>query len=327
MLEGFRAVFRQPAVGLAEIAWRWSFGAAAMLLATLGFLEYLDTLPVSRSQLFLLHSRQPFLISHAIGQIFRGSAPRLVAAAIVVAVALGVVWIVIASFGRATTLRVLLEHSQCSEQDSVNARGKSESTLSSLMGLNFLRVAVFLAAVVAGVGAVVLAGIVSPSDDPSPGVAFLVFVVVVAMVGLTWSVANWLLSLAAIFVVRDGQDAFGAVTAAADLCLARPGPVFSIGAWFGLAHGGAFLLATAIVAMTLMFASLLPGRLVLTAVVLITLVYFLVADFLYVGRLAAYVSMIEGIDSMASGGNGDGPTLPRFLPMNLRRKPGLMPMN
>src|SRR5713226_5754859 len=111
-LEGFRAIFRQPSFGLAEIAWRWSFGVAAGLLLTFSFLEYLDTLPVTRGELFLLRTHHPILISQAITHIFRGSAPRVVVAAIVLALALAVAWIVIASLGRAVTVKALLDYFQ-----------------------------------------------------------------------------------------------------------------------------------------------------------------------------------------------------------------------
>src|SRR5216684_4468161 len=100
-LEGFRAIFRRPSFGLAEIAWRWSFGVAAGLLLTFSFLEYLDTLPVTRGELFLLRTHHPVLISQAIAHIFRGSAPRVVAAGIVLTLTLAVAWIGIASLAAA----------------------------------------------------------------------------------------------------------------------------------------------------------------------------------------------------------------------------------
>ena len=39
-LEGFRAAFRRPSLTFAEIAWRWSFGAAAVALFAFALLEY-----------------------------------------------------------------------------------------------------------------------------------------------------------------------------------------------------------------------------------------------------------------------------------------------
>lgn len=70
-LEGFRAILRRPSFGLAEIAWRWSFGAAAGLLLIFSFFEYLDTLPVSQGDLLLLRTSQPVLVSRAVVHIFR----------------------------------------------------------------------------------------------------------------------------------------------------------------------------------------------------------------------------------------------------------------
>ncbi len=301
-LEGFRAIFRRPSFGLAEIAWRWSFGVAAGLLLTFSFLEYLDTLLVTRGELFLLRTHHPILISQAIAHIFRGSAPRVVVAAIVLALALAVAWIVIASLGRAVTVKALLDYFQeRGAETRPNTpplrfwRGREENRrLRSLAGLNFLRVGVTLAAVVGFRGALLLAGFALPKADPSPGSAVLIFLMLVMFVGLAWSAVNWFLSLAAIFVVGEGRDAFGAVTAAVDLCRCRTGPVFAAATWFGLGHLVAFVLATSVVAFPLAFAGVLPAGVVLGGVLLVTLLYFAVVDFLYMGRLAAYVCVVEG---------------------------------
>src|SRR5271155_4597963 len=109
-LEGFRTMLSRPSFGLAEVAWRWSFGAAASLLLAFSFFEYLDTLPVSKSDLFLLRTSQPVLISRAVLHIFRGSAFRVLNATIVLALTLAAAWIVVASLGRAATLKALLAH-------------------------------------------------------------------------------------------------------------------------------------------------------------------------------------------------------------------------
>ena len=300
-LEGFRAIFRQPSFGLAEIAWRWSFGAAAGLLFTFSFLEYLDTLPVSRGELFLLRTHHPVLISQAIVHIFRGSAPRAAAATIVLALALVVAWIGIASLGRAATVRALLDYLRESSTglpaDRTAGGGRPHPVffrLRSLVGLNFFRVGVTLAAAVSCLGALLLAGFASPKADPSPGSAVLIFLTLVMFVGLAWAVVNWFLSLAAMFVVRDGRDTFSAVAAAVDLCRFRTGPVFAAATWFGLGHVVAFMVASSVVAFPLAFAGVLPAGVVLGGVLLVTLLYFAVVDFLYVGRLAAFVFIVEG---------------------------------
>jgi len=299
-LEGFRAILRRPSLGLAEIAWRWSFGAAGTALVTFALLEYLDTLPVTRGDLILLRTRHPALIGQAIQHIFKGSALRLVEAVIVLAVASAIAWIVIAALARAATLKALLgyfreydQHAPGRESPGAD-RGETENwRLRSLFGLNSLRVGVTLAAALGCLAALLAGGAVSPDNDPSPASAFFVTVCVVMLVWLAWSVVNWFLSVASVFVVAEGRDALGAMTAAVDLCRSRWGAIFAAGTWFGLAHIVAFIVATTVVAFPMGLATMLPAGVTLGGVLLVTLLYFAVADFLYVGRLAAYVAILK----------------------------------
>ena len=76
-IEGFRCVLRMPSLPLAEVAWRWSFGAAASVLIGLGVFEYLDTLPVSPGDLLMLRTGHPLLVANALSHIARGSGLRL----------------------------------------------------------------------------------------------------------------------------------------------------------------------------------------------------------------------------------------------------------
>jgi hypothetical protein len=292
-LEGFRAILRRPSFGLAEIAWRWSFGAAAGLLLLFAFVEYLDTLPVSKGDLLLLRTSQPLLISRAVLHIFRGSAFRVVETAVVLVLTLGAAWILVASSARAATLEALLAHFRQAGVSTSCHKQKESWRLRSLFGLNFFRLSATVAATVGCFAAVLLGGAVSKPTDPAPGSVLLIILTVTMLVWLAWSTLNWFLSLAAIFVVADGQDTFGAITAAVDLCQTRPGSVFAAGTWFGLAHLTAFVVASSVVAFPLGFAAVLPASVVLGGVLLITLLYLAVTDFLYIGRLAAYLAMVE----------------------------------
>ena len=296
-LEGFRVMLRRPSFGLAEIAWRWSFGVACWLLLAFSFFEYLNTLPVTRGDLLLLRSRQSRLISQAFSHIFRGSGFRALETIMVLAVALAIGWIAIASFSRAATIKALLSYFREAEnlpeaQPGIPNR-KAEGRLSSLFGLNFFRVTATLAATVGCLAALLLGGAVSPASNPAPGSAFLVFLSVILLVWLVWAVMNWFLSLAAVFVVVEGRDTLGAIASAVALCRNHAGAVFAAGTWFGLAHIVAFVLATSVVAFPLGLAGVLPAGIVLGGVLLVTLLYLVVADFLYVGRLAAYVAILE----------------------------------
>ena len=281
-------MLRRPSFGLAEVSWRWGFGGAASALLAVSFLEYLNTLPVTAGDLFLLRSRQPALISQAIAHILRGSAPRLVHVVIILALLLAVGWTILATLGRAVTAKALLRSLYHGEFR------PSTFSIRSLAGLNFLRVGAALAALVGCFGASLLGGMASSDTDPSPGVAFVIFLAVLAMVGLAWACLNWFLSLASLLVVTDGRDAFGAMANAVGLCRERFWPVLAASSWFGLAHGVAYFVFTSIVGVPLMFAAVLPVRLVIAGVLMVSLGYFFVVDFLYIGRMGAYLHIING---------------------------------
>jgi hypothetical protein len=325
-IEGFRTIFRLPALGLAEIAWRWSFGFALTALFAFSFREYLSTLPVTASEMFLLRTGQPVLVLQAISRILQGSAPRVVVSIIVISLALTLAWIMLASLGRAAVLKTLLDHfrnlDHFKNEDNPTPR---RWRLSSLIGLNFLRAASVLAALASLVGAVVVAGAASSETNPAPGSAMLIFWMLTMFTGFAWAMLNWFLSLAAIFVVSDGRTSFGALKAVADLWRSRTGAVIAVSAWFGAAHSVAFVIASSVVAFPLAFIQLIPGPMVLGGIIFLSLVYFAIADFLYVGRLAAYVFLIEFPESTQPSAIGTQPARPASDDDILSDIPGLVP--
>jgi hypothetical protein len=306
--DGFRAAFRRPSLTLAEIMWRWAVGATAAVLFFFGLFEYLRTLPVTNGELLFLRTRHPYLVAEALARIFRGSLNRAVIAGMLATLMLTVLWIVAASVGRMATVRGLLDYFRRDLAGRVSAGGilldgerdiasnvstNDRNSLAVLLRLNFLRVAVTLAAVFGFVGASILAGFASPATNPQPGLAFFLFLPMAALICWVWWSLNWLLSLAGIFAVRDKEDAVGALVAAVALCRERTGPVFAVSTWTGLAHLVAFVGASVVASMPLGFAGVVPWRLVVAVMILVTLAYFAVADWLYMARLAGYVCIAE----------------------------------
>jgi len=288
-IEGFRVAFRRPSFAFAEIMWRWSYGAAVLALLGFSFLEYLDTLPVSQRDLFLLRTRQPGLIARALSHILAGSGLRFIAASIVLALALSFAWVVVASFGRAITLKNLLNYFWDNQPADFLA-----FRIRPLFGLSFLRVVSLLAAIVGTIGAMLLGGMASSQKDPSPGIVVLVFITVAILVWGAWAMMNWLLSVASVFVAARGADTFGAIASAVDLCRDRLGAVLAVGFWFGMAHVVALSVASSVVAFPLAFVGVLPGAMVFAGVLFSSLLYFAIADWLYLGRIAAYMWIVEG---------------------------------
>ncbi len=247
---------------------------AACLLAIVSVLGYLNAVPISWHEQLLVQSGEPLLALAGVAHALRGSALRFTAGMIVTGTAVAVLWIFGAALGRLITLRALLPE----------ARGRFRS----LLGLSFLRAGLFLAALLSAVGALMLAASPGPAGGAAPRVVFAALLI--ACVWLVWALLNWLLSLAAIFVAGDQQDTFGAVGAAADLIGSKFGDVVLTSLPFVLLH---YLALGAAIASGVLIFDLMTrvSPAAAWALPAIAAGYFAYADFLYIARLAAYVSL------------------------------------
>lgn len=287
--EGFRIIFRRPSIPFAEIAWRWSFAAAFWYLCAAFLIEFANTLPVDTVDRLLLGTQQPILIVQAVHRIFHGSAIGFTRAGVLLGIAMTLAWLALATLGRVSTLRALIEELGMTAPESAGRR-----TISSLLILNFLGAAATLALVVAGVGAIIFASSLWASSHAPVSVGARLWFALVFLAWTAWSVLNWHLSTASIFIVTERNRVLEAVASAANLWLQRPGTLATIGFWFGLAHAGAFIAAGGAGLVTIgMIRFLGPGP-VLLFECLIVLLYCAAADFLYIGKLAAYMAMIRG---------------------------------
>ena len=303
--EGFRAAFRRPSLTFGEILWRWTVGGTATALFVFSLVQYLNTLNVTDNEVLFLRSRQPFLVARALAHILRGSLGRGVMALLLAALMIGLLWIIAASVGRMATVRAMLEYFRLKINHDLVAAGISNdrngdiaSNVStdaffSLTRLNFLRAVVALSAIVGFAGAWILAGFASPRSNPQPGLAFSLFLPLAGVICYVWWALNWLLSLAQMFAVRDGEDAVGAISSAVSFCRERWAAIVAVSTWTGLAHLAVFLGATTVISVPLGLAAVLPWRLVALGVVLVTLAYLAIADWLYMARLAGYVCIAE----------------------------------
>lgn len=265
--------------------------------------EYASTLPLDMVDRLLLGTQQPVLIVQAIHRIFHGSAIRFTRAGLLLGVALTCAWITLATLGRVSTVRALLEELGMTPTD-----GPRRKTISSLAVLNFLRAASALAAVIAAVGAVILASSLWASTHAPVAVVARLWFALLFFAGAAWSVLNWHLSTASIFVIREPSGALEAVASTVNLWFERPGTLATIGFWFGLVHAGALMAGIgAALVMLGVIRFLGPGP-VLLVECLILFLYCALADFLYIGRLAAYLALIR--DTPAPGSRQPGQMLP-----------------
>jgi hypothetical protein len=217
---------------------------------------------------------------------------RFAAAAIIVGSALGVLWIFAASVARAAMIGAMLD----SIRPGAEVEGGMHSELGSLLGLNLLRVGLLMAAVLAWTCAAVLAGFAPSLFISQPGWAFVLLFSLGLLLLVLWKCLDWLFSIAPIFIIRNGSHAFQSVLLAARFVLERKRAVFAASILLAAIHLLVFFAATSIASVPLTFLGILPGRIIVPTLVLLTLVYFAVIDFLHAARLAAYIAILAPPD-------------------------------
>jgi len=300
--EGFRLIFRRPIIPLAEIAWRWSFAATAWFLSVSLLLEYAATLRANAVDRLLLATQQPVLILQAIHRIFEGSGYRFTGAGVLLAIALAIAWVILASLGRTITVRSIISELN----GELNPTGRKRS----LFALNFLQLAIALAGLIGAIGSALLASSAWASMHASAGGAIRLWLAALLLTAIAWSTVNWFLSTATIFAVEAGQGAFDALAAVVRLYTERPASITIPGLLFGLIHFGVFLFACGACLSLFGIAGVIGTGGILFLVCMIPLVYSAVASFLRIGKLAAYVSLAFGPTNVVLVEHPDRPIVP-----------------
>lgn len=282
---GFRAVIRQPALALGEIAWRWAFGAAAWILVVVAVRRILAQVEITQAELLIARHSNLFLIADACARIVIQVLPQLARESLVLVPAIAALWVAAATVGRAIIMNALLA-SDVLQRESARS-GSRSMRFGPLLSLHALRAVLTLATVVAFFGAMFLAGMAMPAQKLTTGA--VVGILLAALVAFSWSVVNWFLALAPVWIVRDGRPALPSIADSVDLFRRGSAQYAGIASWFGLLRATAFVAA-------FIFALIASQAKPATAIALclvIALVYFAIADFLYVVRLAAFVALDE----------------------------------
>jgi hypothetical protein len=217
--------------------------------------------------------------------------------------------------GRLATVRALLAYFREDLAFNTSAQisvAEKPRPIRSLIDLNFLRVVVVLSTILAFVGTAILASFVSTKVNPRPGLSLILFLAMASLIGMAGWALNWWLSLAAIFAVRNGKDALASIAAAVAFSRDHIGPVLAVSTWTALAHLVAFSMATTAVSFPLALLRVASARIVMAGIILVTLAYFAIADWLYMVRLTGYVCIAE----MPDGVRATSPVAPAMPLVN-----------
>jgi len=128
---------------------------------------------------------------------------------------------------------------------------------------------------------------------------YLMMMPSVVLISAFWLTVNWYLSLAAIFG-REGQSFRGAIRQARQTVRQQRSDFAGTGFVFLLFRVVALLIATAICGLTSGMAGTAPQSYFVLLMV-VSLAYFAVADFLYMARMAAYLALAAAHVDPAAG--------------------------
>lgn len=271
--QGFRDILEDPALLLIEIAWRWFFGAVAVVILAISIFFSLGTIRIDERSLALISKSSPLEAAEVIFAGVRAIAGALARLAPVAVVAITFFWIIIATVGRHATLtRQAL------------APG---ADLRRCLSLSSVRAVFSLIAAIFAIAITVLAGwsaaIASTGGMPNVALLALILFPGLAIVGVIWTAGNWCLSIAYLFPERNTRVVLEQTWRFAR---ERKDEILEISLVIGVLRAVlmvlAFLLSVAVAAVVG------NPRAAAADLLVVTLLYFLASDFLYIARLAAF---------------------------------------
>ncbi len=275
--QGIRAVWRDPALFLTEILWRWSFIIVACLLIVSVGAMLLGPLHIGNAWDSASRSRDPQRMGQLALTILLILGMKAVFAAIAVPIAIVLLWCIFSALGRFVTVKRLRS-------------GITSLHFRSILALQLLRGCMSWFALVlliaATFGAVLIA---THGGKPDLLLFYLVMMPSVVLIAASWLVVNWYLSLASIFG-REEQTFRGAIRQARQTVRLQRSDFAGTGFVFLLMRIALLLVAVAICGLTSGMAGTAPQNYsVLLMVVL--LAYLAIAYFLYMSRMAAYLAL------------------------------------
>jgi hypothetical protein len=285
--QGLRAVTRDPAIFLVEILWRWSFAIRACLLVAGVGVMLLGPLHVGHAWDTAWRSRDPQRMGHLLITVLLILGMKAVLAALAIPVAIAFLWSIFSALGRFVTVKRLRV-------------GLTSLRFRAIFALQLLRAFIGWLCLVLLFAAMFGEALIA-SRGPQPDLLLYDLMVLpsVVLIGSLWLTVNWYLSLAAIFG-REGQSFRGALRQARQTVRQQRSDFAGTGFVFLLFRVVVLLIATAICGLTSGMVGSSPQS-YFTLLIVVSLAYFAIADFVYIARMAAYLALAAAHVDPAAG--------------------------
>jgi hypothetical protein len=275
--QGLRAVARDPAIFLVEILWRWTFAVLACLLVIGVGLMLLGPLHVGHRWDMAVRTRDPQRMAQLLVTVLLILGMKAVVAALAIPVAIALLWSIFSALGRFVTIRRL-------------RAGLTSLRFPSILALQFMRGFIGWFCFVLFFGAIFGEALIA-SRGPKPDLLLYYLMVMpsVVVISAFWLTVNWYLSLAAFFG-REEQSFRGALRQARQTVRQQRSDFAGTGFVFLLFRTVILLIAVAICGLASGMAGTAPQSYFVLLMV-VSLAYCAIADFLYMARMAAYLAL------------------------------------
>lgn len=284
--EGFRVLRTAPALLGMELLWRWSFGLGLLALMVVAYAHLRPALLASGGE--SLNLQDPAAFAESATNLLVPLLPLLAKTAAQVFSAAAVLWAGISALGRGVITREVV--GRLAKERGV-AMAPDAPRWASFTLLQSARVAMLLILVIGYVSGAFLSALVGGGQNVFATALILFCSLVVS--GIVWSYVNWVLSLAPLFVVRDGLSALDATVEAIEFVRRHRSQLRTIALWNSSLRGLTAMLITIAGVVTAALSSL-PVWITTVLLVLETLTYLVVSDVFLLARLAAYASVAVG---------------------------------
>jgi hypothetical protein len=283
--EGLRILRENPALFFMELLWRWSFGLGLLALILLAYSHLRQAILLTDADQQALSGQDPIALATAAANLIAPLLPLLLRTCAQIFSIAAVVWIAAAALGRGLITRVIV--GQFAKDYGVMIAADASRWLSFAV-LNFTRVLMLLILAIGYLGGTFLAGLIGGAANLL--IPATIQFCSVAISFALWSYVNWVLSLAFIFVARDALAPLDATVEAIAFVRRHRSRLSAIALWNSTLRG----VAATVISLAGVFtaaASSLPASAVSVLLVLETLAYFVISDFLLLARLGAYASV------------------------------------
>jgi hypothetical protein len=277
IVQGLRAVSRDPLIFMLEILWRWCFALLAFLLIFATGAILLGPLPIGNRWAAVWNTHDPQRIGSFVLTVILLLGNKLIIAAFAVPIAIALMWGVLSGLGRSIIVKRL-------------RAGATSLRFRTFMAIQFLRAFLTWISIVLLIAAVVGETLIA-TRSPKPDLAlyYLMVMPTVVLISIFWLILSWYLSLAAIFG-REGQSFRGAFRQARQAVAKQRSDFAGTGFVFLLMRAVLLLVALAICGLSSRSAGTSPQA-YFTLLMIVAVVYFALADFLYMARMAAYLAL------------------------------------